>query len=398
MQSLEYDFLTQEIGSIQRPIWRQKLNAPANREWIEDALRWGEEFGVEERRELADGSGGGLLEKDGEERTEAEKSRIIDIATIYVIRMLEKAGLDRVFNGEQPRTEMYDTLARLATGMETAGLVNSFDANYFRKGIVAGDLAVLEEGVRWFADEYRFVEDHTDRIVKPCLTGPYTMTDWSYVEHYRSLRETRGEAPRDAVSGSRRDATLAFAEQVLNPIVREYVRAGATVIQIDEPAASTNEQEARLVVESVNAAFAGVPDHIEKAVHLCYSNYVALFPALAGCVADSYQMECTNHGASREFAVDGPVNRKAAEAIRLFRKHGLEVSIGAGVIDVHSDLVEAPETVKDRLLLLCEMIGDPRRVQVNPDCGLRTRRWEVAYPKLVNMVAGARLAKEEMGL
>jgi methionine synthase II (cobalamin-independent) len=33
-----------------------------------------------------------------------------------------------------------------------------------------------------------------------------------------------------------------------------------------------------------------------------------------------------------------------------------------------------------------------------PDCGLRTRSWEVAYQKLRNMTAGVELARKELGL
>jgi methionine synthase II (cobalamin-independent) len=33
-----------------------------------------------------------------------------------------------------------------------------------------------------------------------------------------------------------------------------------------------------------------------------------------------------------------------------------------------------------------------------PDCGLRTRTWDVAYRKLESMVAGVGLAKKELGL
>jgi len=47
------DFITQEIGSIQRPLWRQKLDAPPNEEWIASALEWGEKLNVEEKNELA---------------------------------------------------------------------------------------------------------------------------------------------------------------------------------------------------------------------------------------------------------------------------------------------------------------------------------------------------------
>src|SRR3990172_6204165 len=121
----EKAFITQEIGSIQRPAWRQKLDAKPLPEWIGEVIFWGERLGVKEKSELANPKKTGLLQKSA--RTPAEKQRIIDIASLYVIRMFESAGLDRVFNGEQPRTEMYDFLAKNTRGISTAGVLNSFD-------------------------------------------------------------------------------------------------------------------------------------------------------------------------------------------------------------------------------------------------------------------------------
>lgn len=388
-------FVTQEIGSIQRPIWRQKLDAPVNAEWVADALAWGERLDVNERDELANPGKTGLLQKDGATRSPEEKKRIIDIASIYVIRMFEKAGLDRVYNGEQPRTEMYDSLARLVPGIQTAGQVNSFDANYFRKGILEDELSIPAAGVKWFVDEFNFVKQHTNRIVKPCLTGPYTMTDWSYVEHYRAKNEKKGQSAFDALNQGRHDSVLAFATDVLNPICRALATAGASVVQIDEPAAATDERESALFTQSMNASFEGLPSNVEKAIHLCYSTYSWLFPQLAECVADSYLIEFTNHGSTSAFAKEG-VNPEAYKLIELFEQHGLPVSIGVGVVDIHSDVVEAPELIRDRLLYAAELVSDATRVQVNPDCGLRTRRWDVAYAKLCNLVKGAELARDAL--
>lgn len=41
--------------------------------------------------------------------------------------------------------------------------------------------------------------------------------------------------------------------------------------------------------------------------------------------------------------------------------------------------------------------GDASRIHVNPDCGLKTRRWEEVLPSLHNMVAAARLVRAELG-
>jgi 5-methyltetrahydropteroyltriglutamate--homocysteine methyltransferase len=58
--------------------------------------------------------------------------------------------------------------------------------------------------------------------------------------------------------------------------------------------------------------------------------------------------------------------------------------------------VEPAELVRDRILYAVDVLGDPERIQVNPDCGLRTRSWDVVYEKLSNMVEGTRLAEREL--
>ncbi len=388
-------FTTQEVGSLQRPLWRQKLNAPLQKSDLNEALVWGARFGVEERKELVNDKGTGLLQKK-QPHTEDEKRRIVDIATLYAIRLEELSGLDRVFDGEQPRTEMYDFLAQQVNGIQTSGVLDSFDANYFKKGIVSDRVRVSENGVTTFAEEFDFVKKHTNRIAKPCFTGPYTMADWSYLEYYRDLTESKGERGNKAISDSRREAILDFARNVLNPIVLRLVKSGAKVIQIDEPAATTDERESKVFVEAINESFKGVPNNVEKAVHMCYSDYPSLFPAIADSVANSYLIEFTNHASPTKFREED-VDRDTFKTLQLFKEYGLKANVGVGVIDIHSDLIETPQVVKDRLMFAAKVLGNPDAVQVNPDCGLRTRRWDVAFPKLCNMVEGAMLARSEFG-
>ena len=64
------------------------------------------------------------------------------------------------------------------------------------------------------------------------------------------------------------------------------------------------------------------------------------------------------------------------------------------MLDIHSDFIEPAELVRDRILYAVDTIGDPSRVAVNPDCGLRTQAWEVAYEKLARMVEGTRMAED----
>ena len=56
------------------------------------------------------------------------------------------------------------------------------------------------------------------------------------------------------------------------------------------------------------------------------------------------------------------------------------------------------EKAPDALLYAVKVFGDPKRIHVTPDCGLRTRSWTIAYEKLKNMTAGVALARKELGL
>ena len=88
--------------------------------------------------------------------------------------------------------------------------------------------------------------------------------------------------------------------------------------------------------------------------------------------------------------------RKGYNEISLFEECGFKSNYGLGVVDVHTDFIEPPELIKDRILCAAKMIGDPSRIHVSPDCGLRTRSWEISFRKLKNMVLGAVLAREAL--
>ncbi|MFX1411974.1 MAG: hypothetical protein ACFFA6_16630, partial [Promethearchaeota archaeon] len=86
--------------------------------------------------------------------------------------------------------------------------------------------------------------------------------------------------------------------------------------------------------------------------------------------------------------------RTGYKNIQYFEDHGFRGNYGLGVIDVHTDFVEPPELVRDRILHIAKLIDDPARIYASTDCGLRTRTWETSFQKLRNMVLGADLARK----
>jgi 5-methyltetrahydropteroyltriglutamate--homocysteine methyltransferase len=388
-------FTTQEVGSLQRPYWLQRFGQQLDRKTLHSAVEWGNRLNVDEVNELVNSSGNGLLQKQPPHITAADKERVKEIASIYAVRMQENAGLDRIFNGEQMRTEMYSFMANYTNGMSRAGVLNAFDANYFIKGVIDGSISILENGIDFFVKEFDFTKSRTKREIKTCLTGPYTMVDWSYLEHYIYGYEANVNRLLTRRKG-REGAVMDFATEVINPVIRALEKFGAKFIQIDEPAAATDGGESGLFVQALNASFKGISKAVGRAVHLCYSDYSKLFPDLAECEANSYLIEFTNHSLPDKFRVSD-VDQNTFRALLLFKEYGMKAKIGIGVVDIHSDVIESPEKIRDEIMVASKILGDPSLVEVNPDCGLRTRKPEIAYTKLQNMVKGAELARIECG-
>ena len=185
----EIRFVTREIGSLAKPGWRVKAIAgrPVEERDVEEARRWGERLGIDHEA---------LTEilRRGEGFTEDERAGIQDYAALYAIRLLESAGLDVVYDGEQRRSEMYDHAVRHARGFETRGTVRSFDNKYYTKAAVV-EKPLVESA--YDLEEFEFVRSHTDRAVKIPFTGAYTIVDWSYDEHYAKNGTTLGAAAKE---------------------------------------------------------------------------------------------------------------------------------------------------------------------------------------------------------
>ena len=91
------------------------------------------------------------------------------------------------------------------------------------------------------------------------------------------------------------------------------------------------------------------------------------------------------------------VARKGLEDLRLIKQYAWQSSLGMGVIDVKSPVVETPDLVATRIRRALEYV-EPDRLMINPDCGLRHLTPEVARRKLHAMVAGTAIVRSELGL
>jgi 5-methyltetrahydropteroyltriglutamate--homocysteine methyltransferase len=218
---------------------------------------------------------------------------------------------------------------------------------------------------------WRLAQAATSKPVKGMLTGPVTMVNWSF-------------RPPGVP-----DERLFWA--MAAPIAAEIgalVEAGARIIQVDEPAVRerwplpTRGSQVRRAAyaHGARAALNRVfrqPDHIQMHTHMCYGDFgdiVALWSEAGVDVA------------SIEFARSKD-ERYLRAFYRLFTDGHLQ--IGPGLFDVHSPHSPGAALMRQRLEQALTFMA-PADLWINPDCGLKTRRWSEIETQVTDMVAVAR--------
>src|SRR5687767_11401044 len=285
---------------------------------------------------------------------------------------------------------MYDFAVKHIQNFEPRGFVRSFDNRYYLKQAVTGPVKPTE---MWHTEELKTIRKYATKPVKIPITGAYTMMDWSFDEFYHTKVKQDSKRRRDVLNEARREFGLDLARNVLRPNIKALVEQGAHTIQIDEPAAVTRPSEMGLVVDTFNESVKGLKGRFT--IHICFSDYAKMWPAvlsLKNCA--QFTLEYANKDSKELGTKEG--QRPGYETINLFRTNKTDFEVGAGVLDIHTDELETPELVRDRILYTVKARGDPEKVYINPDCGLRTRTWAVARKKMEIMAKGAELARKEV--
>ena len=279
-------------------------------------------------------------------------------ATAFWMEAQEQIGLDVLVDGEQYRGDMVVYFAEHMPGFEIGDLVRSYGNRYYHKPIITGE-------VRWTGPItvawWKFAQGCTAKPVKGMLTGPYTVMDWSFNEHYPDRRST----------------CLALAREIRKE-VEALLEAGAKIIQIDEPATSVRPEELPLVVEAMQVVTSGLPAYF--ITHICYGAFRRIYPGMLDIPVDNFDLEMANNQLS---------------LLDLFREHRFRKDISFGVVDVHSHVIEEAGEVEKRLERALDVL-EPEQVWVDPDCGLKTRSVEEAQEKLRVVVEAARRLREQV--
>ncbi|AEG42882.1 5-methyltetrahydropteroyltriglutamate--homocysteine S-methyltransferase [Isoptericola variabilis] len=284
-----------------------------------------------------------------------------------VVRLQEELGLDVLVHGEPERNDMVQYFAEQLDGFATTqlGWVQSYGSRCVRPPILWGDVSrSAPMTVEWAT----YAQSLTSKPVKGMLTGPVTILAWSFVRDDQPVADTANQV------------ALALRDEVT-----DLEDAGIAVVQVDEPALrellplrrEDQGEYLRWSVGSFRLATAGARPATQVHTHLCYSEFGDVIGAIDGLDADVTSLEAA---------------RSRMEIVPELRAAGYARGIGPGVYDIHSPRVPSVEEVTELLRLAVAEI-DPGLVWVNPDCGLKTRRYEEVTPALRNLVEAARTVR-----
>ncbi|MPY89022.1 MAG: 5-methyltetrahydropteroyltriglutamate--homocysteine S-methyltransferase [Luteitalea sp.] len=290
--------------------------------------------------------------------------RSIEVEIERAIRWQEEIGIDVLVHGEFERSDMVEYFAERLDGyvLTQHGWVQSYGTRYVKPPILYGDVARRAPmTVRWAA----YAQSLTRKPVKGMLTGPVTMLHWSFV---------RDDQP-DGVTA--RQLALAIRDEAV-----DLEAAGLRVVQIDEPAFreglplgdADRKGYLEWAVQAFRLASSGVRPETQIHTHMCYSEFNNIIEAVAALDADVLSIETA---------------RSRMELLDAFERFRYPNAIGPGVYDIHSPRVPS----RSEILTLLEKaihVLRPDQVWVNPDCGLKTRRWDEVEPALALMVDVAR--------
>lgn len=303
------------------------------------------------------------------EISDAEYTKAIQDEVKLVVQEQEALDIDVLVHGEPERNDMVEYFGELLDGFAFTryGWVQSYGSRCVKPPIIYGDVYRPNAmTVEWSS----YAQSLTKRPMKGMLTGPITILGWSF--------------PRDDVSASLICKQIALA---LNDEVLDLEKAGIKVIQIDEPAfrellpLKKEDQAAYLewAVDAFRLSYRNVKDETQIHTHMCYSEFNEIIEPIAALDADVITIE---------------TSRSASELLEVFQKFAYPNDIGPGVYDIHSPRIPTVEEMEQLIERAIKYIP-AQQIWVNPDCGLKTRKWEEVRPALKNMVEATYRLREK---
>jgi len=283
------------------------------------------------------------------------------------VQIQEDCGIDILVHGEPERNDMVEYFSQQLDGygFSQNGWVQSYGSRCVKPPFIYGDISRPKPmTVEWIT----YAQSKTNKIMKGMLTGPVTILNWSFV---------RDDKPRSDVS---KQIAVALSDEI-----DDLQKAGIKIIQVDEAAFKEGyplrEQKIKIyekwAVEDFKVAVSSAKKHTQIHTHMCYSEFNDIIKTIEAMDADVISIETARSG---------------NELLKIFKEVGYKQEVGPGVYDIHSPRVPSVEEIVKQIELLLEVLPKDQ-LWINPDCGLKTRKYEEVIPSLKNMVEAVKIVK-----
>ena len=282
----------------------------------------------------------------------------------------EECGIEVLVHGEPERNDMVEYFGEQLQGygFSQNGWVQSYGSRCVKPPFIYGDISRPQPmTVEWIT----YAQNQTDKIMKGMLTGPVTILNWSFV---------RDDMARGDVS---KQIALAICDEV-----NDLQNAGIKMIQVDEAAFKEGYplRKAKVqayedfAVRDFKLSVSSARKETQIHTHMCYSEFNDIIATIEAMDADVISIETARSG---------------NELLKIFAKVGYKQEVGPGVYDIHSPRIPSVEEIVKQIHSLLEVLPK-EQLWINPDCGLKTRKWEEVKPSLKNMVEAVKIVREEL--
>ena len=311
-------------------------------------------------------------------RTEYRKGKIDKAAydkQIYAfikdcIEQQEEIGIDVLVHGEYERNDMVEFFGENLEGyvFTEKAWVQSYGTRCVKPPIIFGDV----KRSKAITVEYsKYAQSLTKKPVKGMLTGPVTILNWSFQREDVSLKEMAYQIG------------IAIREEVL-----DLEAAGIKIIQIDEAAlkeklpirkSDWHSEYLDWAIPAFRLCHSGVKPATQIHTHMCYSEFDEIIKDIDNMDADVISFEAS---------------RSKLTILDAIAENHFETEVGPGVYDIHSPRVPSVEEIVEALQKMLTKIKK-EKLWVNPDCGLKTRGIPETKASLTNLVAAAKIIREQ---
>ena len=279
----------------------------------------------------------------------------------------DEIGLDILVHGEPERNDMVEYFGQLLEGFAFTqnAWVQSYGSRCVKPPVIFGDVSRPNAmTVEWI----KYAQSKTSKVMKGMLTGPVTILNWSFV---------RDDIPRNEVTKQ-----IALC---INKEVDDLQNAGIKMIQVDEAAfkegyplrAENIKAYENWAVENFRLSVSSAKANTQIHTHMCYSEFNDIIKTIEAMDADVISIETARSG-----------NR----LLKIFKEVAYKQEIGPGIYDIHSPRVPSVQEMVNQIKALIEVLPK-EQLWINPDCGLKTRKWPEVKESLKNMVEAVRRFK-----